>query len=85
MKIIKTSKWYDPEGLNIPNDDVDVLYQGNYTACLAQLKNMRDQKEKYFSDRDDIDVSPIQNDEEYEYFVIYYISAIAKTYFSIVK
>ena len=106
MKIIKTKDWYDPEGLNIPNNNIEVIWEGPYEECLERLKNIRSSKITQFEDRKDITVSNIRLKRKViesiptgfggvrqksielpqsEYFEIYFMSAIAKEYYSIVK
>ena len=60
MKIVKTHDWYDPEGLNIPDNRADLIWEGPYEECLERLKNIRSSKITQFSDRKDISVGPIQ-------------------------
>lgn len=63
-KVIRTDRWYDPEGLNIePNGD-NVLFCGEENDCLNYLREKRAELVKENSDRDDISVSPITTNYE---------------------
>lgn len=74
--IIKTSKWYDPEGLNIKDNNFNIQFAGNYNECRNKLK-------KIISD------AKINNNiielTELNFVTIYYPNAISKATFTIVK
>lgn len=60
FKVVKTSSWYDPEGLNIPDNSEKVLFRGEYEDALRYLLNLRIELIEEFSDRHDISVKDIQ-------------------------
>ena len=82
--VIKTSDWYDPEGLNIP-DDGKVVFSGTLDECSDWLTdkywNAKTQKEtaKHRWDIDEI----VEDYKPHNSLVIYYPHAIAKAYFTI--
>lgn len=86
-KVIKTKSWYDPEGLDIPNNSGDLMFTGSKEECLDFLKNTKKTLIGEYADRDDITVGPIQEKKKLDstYFEVYFMSAIAKNYYQVVK
>lgn len=84
--VIKTRKWYDPEGLDIPNPDARVLFTGDYDSAVKYLKNKHSLLQQEYADRKDIDVDDIKQGKtpNSDWFEVYFESAISKNYYSIV-
>lgn len=57
--VIKSSSWYDPEGLNIPSKN-KVLFTGDGKSCIDFLFKTREKLESEYADRKDITVSKIK-------------------------
>lgn len=74
--VIKTDRWYDPEGLNIPNKDYAIEYAGTYDECNDKLSQLRNSV-----DNDWICLDKTGKD----FVTLYYPHAIAKSTFSIIK
>lgn len=94
-RIVKTNRWYDPEGLDIDDDRVEVVFEGTRKECDDKLVELYKELKAEFADRKDIDVSLMperkRNPETGEisslgkdYIEVYYLSAIAKEYYRIV-
>lgn len=85
-QIIKTSKWWDPEGLNIPNEGKSI-FTGSKSQCDRELKRMYDKIESAKKQaRHSWDIREIV--EEYtpgESLRVYYPHAIAKAFFTITE
>lgn len=74
--IIKTSKWYDPEGLSIDIRDYTIQYAGTVEECKRKLQEIID------GAKNDNDYQHIEEQTD-ESVRIYYPRAIAKATFSI--
>ena len=57
--VIKSSSWYDPEGLNIPSKN-KVLFAGDGKSCIDFLFKTREKLENEYADRKDIIVGKIE-------------------------
>ena len=55
-KVVKSSKWYDPEGLNIDSNDAKTLFEGSMDDCRSFLNRKRKELCEEYSDRNDISV-----------------------------
>jgi len=76
--VIKTSKWYDPEGLNIPDKDFDIQFAGTLQECKDKLRKIKDEAML------DGDWQVVDN-EGTDFVTIYYPHAISKATFTIIK
>ena len=76
--VIKTSKWYDPEGLNIENDNFNIQFAGEYNECVDWLSKLID---KAKADTDTYEIE----EEGKDFVKLYYPHAISKAMFSIKK
>lgn len=55
-KVVKSSKWYDPEGLNIDSNDAQTLFVGTMDDCRSFLERKNKELSGEYSDRKDIHV-----------------------------
>ena len=76
--VIETSRWYDPEGLNIENDKFNIQFAGDYNECADWLSKLID---KAKADTDTYEIE----EEGKDFVKIYYPHAISKAMFSIKK
>ena len=76
--VIETSKWYDPEGLNIENNDFKIQFAGDYNECADWLSKLIGEAKA------DTDTYVIE-EEGKDFVKLYYPHAISKTMFSIKK
>ena len=74
--VIKTSKWYDPEGLNISDKDYKIQFAGTKEECFRKLSEIKD-KAKLDSDND------IEKEGD-NFVTVYYPRAISKATFTVV-
>jgi len=82
--VIETEKWYDPEGLNIPNDKkYNIRFAGTREECRDKLKQIEvdSQKHRDWKGRPE----NIIEDRGENFITIYYTRAIAKATFMIIK
>ena len=77
-KVIKTSKWWDPEGLQAPHDPGRVQFQGSHDDCAEWLADMCwDSKHSEYAIVEEYVVG--------SYLQIYYPYAIARAQYTIVQ
>lgn len=77
--VIKTSRWYDPEGLgDVGNSNFTIEYAGTEAECKNKIKQIIAEAER------DKDYQNIEESGE-DFVKIYYPRAIAKAMFSIKK
>lgn len=77
--VIETSEWWDPEGLNIPNDKYNIWFGGSEKECKTWLKN------KYQKSLNDKEYCDVEKYEDGKSLTIYYPHAIAKATYTITK
>lgn len=82
--VIKTSDWYDPEGLDIP-DDGKVVFSGTFNECSDWLTNKYwDAENQKETAKNQWDIRAVVEDyKPHNSLAIYYPLAIAKAYFTI--
>lgn len=76
--VIKTSKWYDPEGLDINNKDINIQFAGDYNECKDWIDRLIKEAK---ADKDTYVIEDYGDD----YVKLYYPHAISKAVFSIQK
>ena len=76
--VIKTSKWYDPEGLNLENNDYQIAFAGDYDECTGWIANLILKAKK---DPDTYVIEEVSEDS----VKIYYPHAIAKEMYTVKK
>lgn len=76
-QIIKTSDWYDPEGLNIPSK-YTCIYVGTKEECDRKLNQIKQDA------HNDVGWQDVEKESD-TYVTIYYPHAIARATFKIVK
>lgn len=88
MKIIKTEKWYDPEGLNIPLPDA-AFFEGTLDECFNKIAELSAKEDTSYASRIFVkdlgwgkDSKGITRPNHIE---IYYGWAQAKEYYRIVE
>ena len=77
--VIKTSEWWDPEGLNIPNDKYSIWFGGSEEECKSWLKD------KYQKSLDDKEYCDVEKYEDGKYLTVYYPHAVARATYTVTK
>lgn len=78
--LIETQRWYDPEGLDNPND-YDIEYSGTEDECRKKLQSIKDNAIAKNRDYSRI----IIEKETKNSITIYYQSAMSRSTYSVVK
>lgn len=77
--VIKSSKWYDPEGLDIQNKDYNIEYAGTEQECKDKISQIIDKaNNNKYGDM-------VIEDYSDTFVKIYYPHAISKAVFSVIK
>ncbi len=75
-QIVKTDKWWDPEGLDIPNDSKQVIFEGSLNKCGKWLGA------KYSNAKQDRDIA-VRSYTPNEYLELYYFNSQSKECYTI--
>ena len=76
--VVKTEKWYDPEGLDIDNKNINIQFAGDYDECKDWIDRLI-KKAKADKGKG----SCVIEDYGDDYVKLYYPHAVAKSMFSI--
>ena len=76
--VVKSSNWYDPEGLDVPSN-AEIVFAGTKQECFGKLDQIVSEQCKVGHGQ------PVVEDRGDDYITIYYPSAVAKSTFKIVS
>lgn len=79
--VIRTSKWYDPEGLDIKDNDYNIVFAGTYTECQEKIDRIYENTLRKNAN----ELIHVEDYEKGKYVKIYAERAIAKSLYSIIK
>lgn len=79
--VIRTSKWYDPEGLDIKDNDYNIVFAGTYAECQEKIDRIYENTLRKNAN----ELIHVEDYEKGKYVKIYAERAIAKSLYSIIK